>query len=118
LRDALKPFEDVLILPRATENSDPSWFGFVITVRPESGISRNEFVRHLEEHRIATRPIFGGNLIHQPAYQDVQKRIAGPLTNSDIVMTNSFVIGVYPGISEDGIDYMIENCESFLNSKR
>lgn len=118
LRDGLKPFEDCLILPRATANSDPSWFGFVITVRPGSKLTRNEFVKFLEDHRIATRPIFGGNLIHQPAYENVQKRIASALNNSDIVMTNSFVIGVYPGLSEEVIDYMIESCERFIKSKR
>jgi len=115
LRDGLKPFEDRIILPQATENSDPSWFGFVVTVRDNAGFKRADFVRHLEENKIATRHIFGGNLTRQPAYQNVEMRIASPLTNSDYVMNNSFVIGVYPGIEQAHLDYILSKCADFLS---
>ena len=99
LHEGLKPFEDVLLLPRATEHSDPSWFGFPITIREDAPFDRNELVRHLEERKIATRLLFGGNLTRQPAYEDLEFRSVGELTNSDVVMNRSFWIGVYPGLT-------------------
>ncbi len=114
LHDGLKEFEDRIILPRATEHSDPSWFGFVITTRP--GTDRKAFVEYLEKYKIATRHIFGGNLVRQPAYQDIEKRIAGDLTNSDLVMNNSLIIGVYPGLKQDAMEFMLDKCREFLRN--
>lgn len=114
LRDGLKQFEEHIIFPEAMRNSEPSWFGFVMTTRPGSPVKRSEFVNFLENNKIATRHIFGGNLIRQPAYQNIEMRVASELTNSDYVMNNSFVLGVYPGIDQPGLDYMIETCERFF----
>jgi CDP-6-deoxy-D-xylo-4-hexulose-3-dehydrase len=114
LHDGLKQFEEHLILPSATTGSEPSWFGFVITVRDEAGFNRSELVQHLEANRIATRHLFGGNLLRQPAYQTVSTRVASELTITDYVMNNSFVIGVYPGISESQIAYMLETFQNFF----
>ncbi len=114
LRDGLEPFEEFLILPEATPNSDPSWFGFLVTVRPDAPFGRNELVRYLEENHIATRQLFGGNLTRQPAYQDVNYRIVGELTNTDIVMNQSFWIGVYPSLTPPMLDYAIERFASFI----
>lgn len=116
LYDGLKPFEDVLILPEATHNSDPSWFGFLVTVRPDAPFSRNELVRYLEENHIATRQLFGGNLTRQPAYQNVDYRVVGELTNTDMVMNHTFWIGVYPSLTSQMLDYVIERFDTFINN--
>ncbi len=118
LRDGLKQFEEDIILPETMKNSEPSWFGFVVTIRPGSKLKRSEFVTFLEENKIATRHIFGGNLIRQPAYQNIEKRMASRLLNSDYVMNNSFVMGVYPGITQLHLNYMIETCKRFFESSR
>ncbi|GGS46227.1 lipopolysaccharide biosynthesis protein RfbH [Actinokineospora fastidiosa] len=95
-----------LLLPRPTPGSDPSWFGFVITVRPDAGFTRKDLQLHLESRQIRTRLLFSGNLTRHPAYQDVAYRVAGDLANSDIVVDNTFWIGVYPGITDEMIDYV------------
>jgi len=115
LYDGLKPFEKYFILPRATENSDPSWFGFPITVREETGIRRSDLVNYLERNKIMTRMLFGGNLTRQPAYEDVEYRIVGDLKNSDTVLNNTFFIGVYPGITDEMIDYMLQVFTNFFS---
>ncbi len=117
LYDGLKPFEDVLILPEATPNSDPSWFGFLVTVRPDAPFSRNELVRYLEENNIATRQLFGGNLTRQPAYQNVDYRVVGELTNTDMVMNHTFWIGVYPSLTPQMLDYVIERFDTFIKNR-
>ncbi len=114
LHDGLKPFEEFLLLPEPTPKSDPSWFGFLLTVRPDAPFSRNELIGYLEEHKVATRLLFGGNLIRQPAYQHVPHRIVGDLTNTDIVMNQTFWIGVYPGLTPEMIDYVIATFGEFL----
>lgn len=116
LYNGLKEFEEFLILPRATENSDPSWFGFIISVRPGCGISRNELVNYLESNKIGTRMLFAGNIIRQPAFteQEVKYRVVGDLKNTDFVMENTFWIGVWPGLDEKCIDYMIEKFREFF----
>lgn len=106
LYNGLKDLEEYFILPKATLNSNPSWFGFPITIREEAPFTRNEWVRYLEEHKIATRLLFGGNLTRQPAYQDLNYRIAGDLESSDRVMNQTFWIGVYPGLTRDMLDYV------------
>ena len=108
LYDGLKDLEEVMILPQATPNSEPSWFGFPIAIRPEAAVTRNEVVRALEGRVIATRLLFGGNLMRQPAYRDVEHRVVGEMTNSDFVMENVFWIGVYPGLQEEQINFMLE----------
>ncbi len=115
LYDALKPYQEFLILPQPTPFSDPSWFGFLITVRPEAPFTRSELVHHLEEHKIATRLLFGGNLLHQPAYQQVPHRVVGRLTNTDVAMEQSFWIGVYPGLSEQSLLYTAKLVARFFN---
>jgi len=112
----LKDLEEVMILPQATANSEPSWFGFPIAIRPEAAVTRNEVVRALEAHGIATRLLFGGNLMRQPAYRDVEHRVVGEMTNSDFVMENVFWIGVYPGLQEEQIDFMLEALHAAIAS--
>jgi CDP-6-deoxy-D-xylo-4-hexulose-3-dehydrase len=97
-----------LIPPRATPNSNPSWFGFAVTVKPESGISTRELTIKLNECGIGTRQLFGGNLVRQPAYRNVEYRVIGNLANTDIVMNNTFWIGVWPGLDRKMIDYMCD----------
>lgn len=107
LKAGLAGLEDIFILPEATPGSDPSWFGFPIAVRPESGFSRNQIVAHLESAKISTRLLFGGNLLRQPAYEGIEHRMIGDLANSDFVMNNVFWIGVYPGLTQSILDYMV-----------
>ena len=114
LLKALKEYENLLILPHPTPHSDPSWFGFPITVRSRSGFKRSDLVSFLEKNRIMTRMLFGGNLLKQPAYMGVDKRVVGDLKNTDTVMNNSFFVGVYPGINEDAMSYMIDIFDNFL----
>lgn len=115
LRDNLTKLEDQLILPRALQNSDPSWFGFAITVRKSASKTRNEVVRELNERKIATRLLFGGNLLRQPAFSGTPRRVVGELTNTDIVMNDTFWIGVWPGLSIEMLDYVIKNLREILS---
>lgn len=112
LRAALAPAADRLILPEAAENSDPSWFGFLISVKPESGLSRNKLTRYLEDHNIQTRLLFSGNLIRHPCFDSIRGtdayRVSGSLEVTDFVMNNTFWIGVYPGMTNEMIDYMAQ----------
>ena len=108
LHAGLSDLQEFFILPEATPNTDPSWFGFPIAVRPESGLTRNHVVTSLETRKIATRLLFGGNLIRQPAYRDIPHRVVGDLTNTDFVMNHVFWIGVYPGITGEMLEYMVD----------
>jgi CDP-6-deoxy-D-xylo-4-hexulose-3-dehydrase len=107
LKAGLVDMQDIFILPEATADSDPSWFGFPLAVRPESGFSRQQVVAHVEGAKISTRLLFGGNLLRQPAYQNIEHRKVGDLRNSDFVMNNVFWVGVYPGLTPAMLDYTI-----------
>ena len=108
LRQGLEDLQEFLELPEATENSDPSWFGFALTVKKNGPISRNKLVGLLNESNIGTRLLFGGNLLRQPAFKETPRRVVGELTNTDFVMTNTFWIGVWPGLTIQMLDYMID----------
>jgi CDP-6-deoxy-D-xylo-4-hexulose-3-dehydrase len=108
LTEKLTPLQDYFILPHATPNSIPSWFGFPIFVREDAPFSRDEIVRWLESHKIGTRLLFGGNLIRQPAYRERNYRVVGNLQRSDEVMRSVFWIGVYPGLTSAMLDYVVE----------
>lgn len=114
LYDGLKSLQEFIMLPEPTPHSDPSWFGFLVTVRPNAPFTRNDLVQYLEQQKIATRLLFGGNLIRQPAYQHVDYRVVGSLENTDIVMNQSFWIGVYPGLTTAMIDFVIEHFHQFV----
>lgn len=113
----LKPFENSLILPQPSEHSEPSWFGFPLTVRKEAPFSRRDIVAHLEANKIGTRQIFGGNLVKQPAYQNSTYRCVGELKETDFVMERSFWVGVFPGITEPMLAYMLETFSAFLKKE-
>jgi CDP-6-deoxy-D-xylo-4-hexulose-3-dehydrase len=113
----LKKYKNYLILPVATPNSDPSWFGFPLTIRKDAPFNREDIVNFLEQHRIATRMLFGGNLLKQPAYSGITYRTVGPLKNTDIVMNDLFWIGVYPGIDREKIDFMCNVICKFIEKR-
>ncbi|HLY40835.1 MAG TPA: lipopolysaccharide biosynthesis protein RfbH [Terracidiphilus sp.] len=110
---ALEPLQRFLVLPKATEGSDPAWFGFPIGVREDAPFSREELIRELDEKKIHTRLLFGGNLLRQPAYQDCDHRVVGSLENSDFVMNQVFWVGVYPGLTEPMLTYVADVIRDF-----
>jgi CDP-6-deoxy-D-xylo-4-hexulose-3-dehydrase len=109
LHEHLQALEEFFVLPRGTPGSDPSWFGFALAARPGGPFTRNQIIRYLEERKIATRLLFGGNLIRQPAYRDVKFRISGTLDNTDCVMNSVLWIGLYPGLSPAMIEYVVDS---------
>ena len=120
LYNALKDTQDKLILPEPAENSRPSWFGFLISVKPESGIDRNKVTRYVEDHNIQTRLLFSGNLIKHPCFDQIREtnayRVSGTLENTDYIMNNTFWVGVYPGMTDEMIDYMAKVIKDAVNS--
>lgn len=105
-------------LPQPTPDTDPSWFGYLLTVRDGSGLVRNELVKALEERRVGTRLLFAGNLTKQPAFKHVDYRVHGKLTNTDKIMNDSFWLGVWPGIDEPRLDYMTQTLASIVDHQK
>jgi len=114
LRSRLASCEEFLILPEATLNSDPSWFGFLMTIRSECDIRRVDIINYLDQNKIGTRLLFAGNLTRQPYMLGRNFRISGDLTNTDLVMNNSFWVGVYPGLSEEMLSFIADKIEAFF----
>ncbi len=117
LYEGLKPYEEFLLLPTWSERAEPSWFAFPITVRPSAPFSRRDLTTFLEARNIETRLLFAGNIVRQPGYRNIPRRTIGPLPNSDLVLRSTFFIGVYPGLDEARIDYVLEVFEEFFRRK-
>jgi CDP-6-deoxy-D-xylo-4-hexulose-3-dehydrase len=114
LKESLSDLEDALILPEATADSDPSWFGFPFAVREGGSEYRDSLVRRLNEEKIHTRLLFGGNLLRQPAYQSIEHRVVGDLRNTDFIMNNVLWVGVFPGLNQDMLQYVAEVIRQFV----
>lgn len=116
LKDKLSDLADVLILPEATEHSDPSWFGFPITLRETANVRRVDVLNFLDQKKIGTRLLFAGNLTRQPYFKDIEYRVVGELTNTDRIMNQTFWVGVYPGLSTEQLDYIADKLKEFFAS--
>jgi len=114
LKQALKPLEDVIVLPEATPDSDPSWFGFPIGVKDNAPFKRDQLTKALETNKIGTRLLFAGNLLRQPAYEGWEYRVVGEMANTDYVMNNVFWIGVFPGLTKEMLDYIAKTAIDFV----
>lgn len=114
MKDALKNCEEFLILPEATDKSDPSWFGFPITIRQSAGINRVDLLKYLDQNKIGSRLLFAGNLTRQPYMMGRAYRISGELGNTDAIMSNTFWVGIYPGLSKEMLGFVVEKIEGFL----
>jgi CDP-6-deoxy-D-xylo-4-hexulose-3-dehydrase len=110
----LKKFEEFLLLPSWHDKADPSWFAFPLFVRETAPFTRHQITSYLEAKRVETRNLFAGNLIKQPAYKDIRCRVIGDLPVSDQIMRNVFFVGVYPGLNQTKLDYMVESFEAFF----
>ncbi|MGA9187258.1 MAG: lipopolysaccharide biosynthesis protein RfbH [Methanosarcina sp.] len=116
LYDGLKKYEKYFILPETEPKADPSWFGFILTVREDAGFNRDDIVKHLEKNNIATRMLFAGNIIRHPSFKDVEYQISENLLNTDRIMNDTFWIGVYPGLTEEMIAYMVKIFDDFITN--
>ncbi len=114
LKAHLKSCEEFLILPEATAGSEPSWFGFPITLRESANVARIELLKYLDQYKIGTRLLFAGNLTRQPYFEGRNYRISGELANTDKVMNDTFWIGVYPGLSEEMLSFVVDKIETFF----
>ena len=121
LHEALEDVQNKIILPEPAENSDPSWFGFLISVRPETGLNRNDVTKYIESKNVQTRLLFSGNIIKQPCFNEIRGtdayRVVGNLENSDFVVNNTFWVGVYPGMTDAMIDYMAQVIKEAVGNK-
>ena len=117
LKTHLNKFDKFLILPEATPKSDPAWFGFPITVREDAPFSRTELLQFLTEQKVDTRPLFAGNITKQPYFKNIDFRVSGNLINTDKIMNQSFWIGVYPGLTDEMLGYVIKQFEEFFKTK-
>ncbi|MDD5530434.1 MAG: lipopolysaccharide biosynthesis protein RfbH [bacterium] len=118
LYEKLRKYEKYFVLPQAARNSEPSWFGFPILIKENTPFSRVDIVGYLEKNKIATRMLFGGNLTKQPAYEGIEYRVVGSLKNTDLLMNNLFWIGVYPGMTKEKLNYIIEIVIKYLRFVR
>jgi len=118
LAKRLEPLQDVFILPRATTHSEPDWFAFPLTIRPEAGFGRRELTTFLESRGIETRVLFSGNITRQPAYKHIACRIIGDLRHADLVLERAFFVGVYPGLGAEQLDYVADQIVAFLASRQ
>jgi CDP-6-deoxy-D-xylo-4-hexulose-3-dehydrase len=116
LKNKLGGLTEFIDLPKATKNSEPSWFGFPITLK--EGVDRVEFTQYLDSHKIGTRLLFAGNLTKQPYFQDIEYRIVGDLTNTDITMNKTLWLGIYPALGEGQLDFISKTMECFLTDKK
>ena len=119
LREGLADLSDVFILPEAAQNSDPSWFGFLMTIRDNAPFSREAIVNHLEANKIQTRMLFSGNIIKHPCFDEMRQsqkgyRVAGSLETTDKVMSSAFWVGVYPGLTEPMVQFMVDKIREFV----
>ena len=114
LKERLQSCAEFLILPEATEHADPSWFGFPMTLKPEANVARVDLLTYLDQHKIGTRLLFAGNLVRQPYMQGRTYRVAGELTNTDRVMNDTFWVGVYPGLTREMLDFVVDKLEAFF----
>ena len=118
LHAILEPYQERLLLPHSIPNSDPAWFGFVLTVKETAGFTRNDLTGFLETNRIETRNLFGGNLLRQPAFMNIEHRVIGDLANTDTILENTFFIGVYPGIDLPQLEYIDSVFTRFMRGER
>jgi CDP-6-deoxy-D-xylo-4-hexulose-3-dehydrase len=116
LREWLEPLESHLVLPEPTPGSEPSWFGFPLTLRDSAPVERRDLLIRLEETGIATRLFFAGNLTRQPAYRDVDYRVVGELSTADRIMRQSFWLGIYPGVSEPQLRHVADTLHAILGA--
>jgi len=115
-QDIFSKHEQYFVLPEATENSDPAWFSYILTVKEDAPFDRNELVKFFNSNRIETRNIFAGNIIRQPAFINAKHRVSGSLENTDKIMNNSFFLGTYPGMTREMLDYIEETADRFIKS--
>jgi CDP-6-deoxy-D-xylo-4-hexulose-3-dehydrase len=113
--NGLRDLDSFLILPKATENAEPSWFSFLLTIKENKGYSRNELLEFLNLNNIETRNLFAGNLLRHPAFMDINHRVVGSLTKTDYIMNNTFFVGTYPGMTDEKINFMIERFHEFFS---
>lgn len=122
LKSSLKPYDKYFTLPEATENSEPSWFGFALTLKEDCPFERSELVQFLESKNIQTRMLFGGNLLRHPAFNELREsgtgyRVIGDLSQTDIISTSTFWLGVYPGLKKAALQFVVDQIASFVGSK-
>lgn len=117
LHQHFQKYQDYLLLPEKHPDAEPAWFGYLITVKENPFFTKKDLVLYLENHKIATRGLFGGNLLRQPAYQDIKHRVVSDLKNTDLIMNNAFFIGVYPGLTEEHIAYVNKTVDDFFREK-